>query len=610
MRGRGYNVYVGAFQLPAEIDLRGVIDLSPFNFDLFYTPSGFPGSADGYNFLGNPYPSAIDWDQNQAWTKIGCCDATLIWDECTQQYQSYAQGVGTNGGTPIIGASQGFWVKAHREGAELSCNRGVCVSTPDNFRSAVNTTSGQSILRLGLDGFGESDDCVVRLKSDATYGLDDVGDAPDLLSSSLMMGIYTLDSLGDHLGINSFGFDYVDRTIPVMVRVPQSGVYSLALSIEEEFPTDLCLLVRDNLTGQTITMDSLVYHTFTMLAQPNFTHRFDVIFTYPLRTQVEPLSCYGLSDASIIFQDQGSGPYNLVWTDLNGNVLQQRSNWSGNDTLKNLPAGGYYLQMHDLNAANCAIVNQLIEVEAPEKIKVDVLGQQLICEETEVPTSLEIRGGQAPYDVLWSHGETTENVILSAGNYSVQVTDQEGCVETMDWNISNHPTLTANFSVPDTINMSDGPHYFRSTSVGTVLDYKWQFGDGESSASEHPLHVYLGPGTYELSLIVSNSTCADTVTQEIVVVNTTNIATNVLNESEHYEAFVSGSWLTLKTKFDTNEAIDVSILDTRGRQLVTEAFDSETAPQKQWSTANWAKGTYLIQVRSSQGQFAKKLVVQ
>ncbi len=53
----------------------------------------------------------------------------------------------------------------------------------------------------------------------------------------------------------------------------------------------------------------------------------------------------------------------------------------------------------------------------------------------------------------------------------------------------------------------------RSTSQGDIDSYAWSFGDGGSATEDATSHVYETPGTYEISLTVSNGGGSDTLTQ-------------------------------------------------------------------------------------------------
>lgn len=58
---------------------------------------------------------------------------------------------------------------------------------------------------------------------------------------------------------------------------------------------------------------------------------------------------------------------------------------------------------------------------------------------------------------------------------------------------------------------------FTNTSMHAT-DYTWDFGDGISSWTENPEHLFNNPGIYTVQLIASNNNGSDTVTRNIEVV--------------------------------------------------------------------------------------------
>lgn len=51
---------------------------------------------------------------------------------------------------------------------------------------------------------------------------------------------------------------------------------------------------------------------------------------------------------------------------------------------------------------------------------------------------------------------------------------------------------------------------FTDTSTGTPTSWKWNFGDGATSTAQNPKHTYVTPGTYDVSLKVTNAGGSDT----------------------------------------------------------------------------------------------------
>ena len=74
----------------------------------------------------------------------------------------------------------------------------------------------------------------------------------------------------------------------------------------------------------------------------------------------------------------------------------------------------------------------------------------------------------------------------------------------------------ARFSTPDTITCS-GVVAFRDVSLNTPTSWRWQFGDGGTSAQQHPTHTYTAAGTYAVRLQACNAGGCDSLTRTAYV---------------------------------------------------------------------------------------------
>jgi hypothetical protein len=97
---------------PTVIDLTGPINKGNQAFtNLTYTFSN-TASADGWNLVGNPYPSTIKWDAT-SWTRSNISSTVWVWDVVAAAWKSYDYSTGlgslTNG---LIATGQAFWVQA------------------------------------------------------------------------------------------------------------------------------------------------------------------------------------------------------------------------------------------------------------------------------------------------------------------------------------------------------------------------------------------------------------------------------------------------------------------------------------------------------------------
>lgn len=92
-------------------------------------------------------------------------------------------------------------------------------------------------------------------------------------------------------------------------------------------------------------------------------------------------------------------------------------------------------------------------------------------------------------------------------------TDQNGCESSISHNvfITNfaNPTFTAApvFSCTAPLNVT----FTNTTTTISGATFLWRFGDGTTSASPNPTHNYTLPGSYDVTLIISQGGCTDSL---------------------------------------------------------------------------------------------------
>lgn len=148
---------------------------------------------------------------------------------------------------------------------------------------------------------------------------------------------------------------------------------------------------------------------------------------------------------------------------------------------------------------------------------------------------LDPEGGVAPLDVTfsasetfipgetisgfeWSFGDQSETIFGGAqvehrftqpGTYSVSLS-----VQTVSGkNLTAQKTIVVRASVFDACILPSrtsgsaplGIEFSSDCSTGDIVEYLWSFGDGWESAEENPIHVFDTPGTYEITLTVTDT---------------------------------------------------------------------------------------------------------
>ncbi len=150
---------------------------------------------------------------------------------------------------------------------------------------------------------------------------------------------------------------------------------------------------------------------------------------------------------------------------------------------------------------------------------VDYSTTQSHCGQSDGNIMTNVTGGIPPYIYQWSNGANTSNLNnISAGNYTLTVSDSNGCSSYISIILSDAPMPQANFAPKPQITTIDDPIiYFENYSIG-ASSYQWDFGDGYSSTDYSPSHKYDLPGVYYVVLSVSDQYgCTDTVGGEIII---------------------------------------------------------------------------------------------
>ncbi len=222
-------------------------------------------------------------------------------------------------------------------------------------------------------------------------------------------------------------------------------------------------------------------------------------------TQISPVVCKGDSSGFII-GDAGGGfaPYTYTWSTSLGGVIQQHPGLSNTDTLYNMPADVYLLDIIDHRG--CTASQTSITINEPlDALKVDtiVLVDSIDCFGDNSGRAIAYySGGDSSYSYLWDSGENTllaEH--LTSGYHTFGVTDGRGCEVSDSIFIPESPEIISTLVIDSTINCYGSTNGI--VSVSTVGGYPLYI---YSWSNNQPLDTgvvdtafYLSYGAYALT---------------------------------------------------------------------------------------------------------------
>lgn len=353
--GKGYNYYSAEGN---TFTFSGVINIS--NRSAAVTcGSGFP-DYQGYNLIGNPFASCLDWDYLIHNYPPAYVDNAIYFTN-NGTIASYVSGLGSDGGTGTIPPMQGFFVKANSN-STVSLRASARVHYLDQYRYKKKSTGENykssdtiSFVRLLLESSDESTDLVVRFNQKATTGFDRTLDAFEFNKEAGDINMWT--TIGDvAYSINGLPFPLTTMEIPVEINVKIPGNYKIS-SNELNKLENYSVTLKDLSLHKTI--DLKMYESYEFTAPVGLTKgRFVITVTNTLTTipkvigEDEKLSIYsssGLINVILLSDEFESSHGSITIYDLNGRKVfqQNKIEWGGigdrKQIISNSIGKGFYL---------------------------------------------------------------------------------------------------------------------------------------------------------------------------------------------------------------------------------------------------------------------------
>ena len=288
----GYAVNFGTSSTPLTVSLRGVASNHTISTGAIYNHN-MPYTQ-GFNLVGNPYPSPIDWNAVGGWTKTNVDNAIYFFsngtiNQYTGTYSSYVNGVSSNGiAGNIIAAMQGFFVHVSNGtfpvAGLLAVNntaRNLNLSTV--FFGYTTPQAPSPFIRLSAGFYDEGPDgdpAAFYFKAGVDGAFDKEQDALKLMNTHTgIPNLYAIATETARLSIYALPntFDSVE-TVPLGLITAQDGWISFKASDIENMPAGLYVYLSDTKTG--IKQDLLNAPPYRLyLASGEYKNRFFLNFS-------------------------------------------------------------------------------------------------------------------------------------------------------------------------------------------------------------------------------------------------------------------------------------------------------------------------------------------
>ncbi len=199
----------------------------------------------------------------------------------------------------------------------------------------------------------------------------------------------------------------------------------------------------------------------------------------------------------------GTRPYTYSWSPTGGS----------NSTATGLSAGTYTITITDASGCSAIATAAIIQPNSPS---ISTNTSQATCGASNGSATVVVTGGTPAYTYHWApSGNTTANVTgLSAGTYTITVTDASGCIETATAAVgsANASPLVVSISGANSL-CAGGSTYLTATATGGYGGYSFSWSPGGSSSQS----ITAAPSVTTIYTIQVTDGCGTAVTDTITI---------------------------------------------------------------------------------------------
>lgn len=183
-----------------------------------------------------------------------------------------------------------------------------------------------------------------------------------------------------------------------------------------------------------------------------------------------------IDDGTIIVSASG-GTGTLEYSSDNGTTFQN------NNTFTDQGAGSYNIVVKDINGCETTGTATITQADAPDIALIS--SKNVTCNGgNDGSIEIEASNGTPAYSYNWSPNGGTNAIAnnLSAGTYTVEVTDASGCTETRTVTITAPAAVSATATITPA-NCGDSDGAIAITANGGTPSYKFNWASGETTSS-------------------------------------------------------------------------------------------------------------------------------
>lgn len=244
--------------------------------------SGTTNEKRGFNLVGNPYPSWLNWDLAgktnllpSLWYRTKNNANSYVYDSYNSESAVGTNNNGKGAVNQFIPPMQSFWVYVNGDGLQGSLafdNSMRSLQQNSNLRQSTN----HKVLRMQVTDGINSDEAIVVFDPNAQNSFDDF-DTPKWSNANPSIPEIFTSAGSQQLVINGLNADFSLNELTLGFRTGQSGSFTLKALEASQFEPNQHIILRDNLLNMEQNLLEDPIYTFQS-AEAATTDRFRLIF--------------------------------------------------------------------------------------------------------------------------------------------------------------------------------------------------------------------------------------------------------------------------------------------------------------------------------------------
>jgi len=358
--GKGYAVRADMTTGVITRTFTGELNTGDILVPVYYSDSSTSPGQFGYNIIGNPYPSAIDWFAFKADNASILSGTMYLWRQQSTGGVNHASSyialnsLGTvpyNSANEFIGSAQGFVAKTNADSNVIFKNSHRVSNNQQFFRNSETSRRravGNSWLKL--EGASNKSTILIGFNSNATTAFDNDYDGT-FIGGTDPLQLYSLIGT-DKLLINGQPELVApnDTSIPLGIKAATTGSYTI--SIEEEFIGPEYLIILEDTQTMTITDLKVSDYTFAVSTTDEDNSRFIIHYEYDTTLGITELIdennfkiFFDKEQLHIIFEGNQLLPESFDIYDMSGKLLYSDT-YRSLINIQNFSSGMYLIRLN------------------------------------------------------------------------------------------------------------------------------------------------------------------------------------------------------------------------------------------------------------------------